>query len=82
MQTNKPDLIMICEGQVYPLGTAVLEIEDYQCYLNFNANQSDLGKSGIRGVAMYTKSALKVKKVEINADGFTDHLWVCLQNSV
>ena len=54
---DKPDLIMICEvipkWQVYPLGPAVLEIEDYQCYLNFDANQSDLGKSDIRGVAIY-----------------------------
>ena len=71
---------MICEviqkGQDYPLGAAVLEIEDYQCYLNFDANQSDLGKSGIRGVVIYTKPTLKVKKVEMNVEGFTNHLWV------
>ena len=67
---------MIPKGQVCPHGAAVLEIEDYRCYLNFDANQSDLGKSGFRGVAIYAKLMLNVKKVDIYVEGFTDHLSV------
>ena len=77
---DKPDVMLITEvipkNQVNPIGEELLEIDGYKCTLNFNATDSNLGSSGIRGVAIYTKKSIKVSEKDIPMDGFRDHAWV------
>ena len=53
----------------------MLEISSYDVYLNFEISKTNLGASGIRGVAIYVKEDLDVSQVKFNTD-YKDHLWV------
>ena len=53
-----------------------MDIDDYKCLLNFNPDDPNLGSSGIRGVAIYTKETLKVEEVEMEVEGYKDHTWI------
>ena len=53
-----------------------MDIDDYKCLLNFNPEYPNLGSSGIRGVAIYTKETLKVEEVEMEVEGCKDHAWI------
>ena len=77
---DEPDVIMITEiipkGQSNPISPALLHVEGYKASFNFEPNTADLGQSGIRGVAIYTKTSLNATEVELKVDYFTDHVWV------
>ena len=53
-----------------------MEIDGYKGVLNFNPNETNLGASGLRGVAVYSKKNLQVAEVDIPIDGFDDHAWI------
>ena len=53
-----------------------MEIDGYKCLLNFNPNETNLGASGLRGVAVYSKKNLQAAEVDIPIDGFDDHAWI------
>ena len=76
---NEPNIIMITEvipkAQINPIEAPRLEIHGYNVHLNFEITESNLGASGIRGVAIYSKEDLEASKVKFNTD-FKDHLWV------
>ena len=67
---------IIPKNQVNPLTQALLDIEGYKCYLNFNPDECNLGASGIRGVCIYSKIALNVIEVEFSIEGCRDHAWI------
>ena len=77
---QKPDVIFISEvipkNQTNPIPEALLSIDGYNCLLNFDPNKSNLGASGIRGVAIYTRKTLEVREVEFKIEGFRDHIWI------
>ena len=77
---DTPDVILITEVipkiQVNPITQALLNIDDYKCLLNFNPEYPNLGSSGIRGVAIYTKETLKVEELEVEVKGCKDHAWI------
>ena len=77
---DKPDIIFIAEvipkNQINLIPKALLSIEGYGCLLNFDPNKSNLGTSGIRGVAIYSRTTLKIREVEINVKGFRDQIWI------
>ena len=77
---DTPDVILITEvipkKQVNPITHALLDIDDYKCLLNINPEDPNLGSSGIRGVAIYTKETLKVEEVEMEVEGCKDHAWI------
>ena len=77
---DSPDVILITEvipkKQVNPITQALLNIDGYNCVLNFDPNDQNLGASGIRGVIIYSKKALEVIEVEFKIDGFQDHAWI------
>ena len=54
---NKPDIILITEvipkSQSNPINPSLLSLDGYNYHLNFNPEDEDLGKSGIRGVIIY-----------------------------
>lgn len=77
---ESPDIIFICEvipkNQMNPIPEAAISIDGYNCLLNFDPNKTNLGASGIRGVAVYSRNLLDVREVEINVEGFSDHVWI------
>lgn len=77
---DEPDVILVTEvipkSQKNPISSALLNIEGYEPHYNFNLEKENLGESGIRGVAIYTKSSITVREVEIAIENFTDHLWI------
>ena len=84
--SDKPDVIFITEvipkSQVNPITQALLDIDDYNCLLNFNPEDPNLGSSGIRGVAIYTKKTLRVEEVEIKVNGCIDHAWIDIHTAI
>ena len=80
---DKPDIIFISEvipkNQINPITQALLEIDDYKCLLNFDPELANLGSSGIRGVAIYSRITLKTEEIEFRIDGFHDHVWLEIQ---
>ena len=78
--SDQPDIMLITEiipkKQEKPITQALLDIDGYKCLLNFNPNEANLGASGIRGVAIYSKNILQVVEVDISIDGFHDHAWI------
>ena len=77
---DQPDIMLITEiipkNQVNPITQALLDIEGYKCYLNFNPDECNLGASGIRGACIYSKIALNVIEVEFSIEGCHDHAWI------
>ena len=75
---NEPDIIMITEvipkAQLNPIEASLLEIDGYATHTNFDPSEANLGASGIRGVAIYTKEDLCVNVVDFTTD-FKDHIW-------
>ena len=67
---------VIPKKQENPITQALMEIDGYKCLLNFNPNEMNLGASGLRGVAVYSKKNLQVAEVDIPIDGFDDHAWI------
>ena len=66
---DRPDLILITEvipkKQVKAITDQLLDIDGYTPYYNFDPNNSNLGTSGIRGVAIYVKETLNATEVKI-----------------
>ena len=76
---NEPSIIMITEiipkAQVHPIEAPSLKIHGYNVHLNFEIADSNLGASGIRGVAIYVKEDMDAEEVTFNTV-FADHLRV------
>ena len=77
---NKPDIILITEvipkSQSNPINPSLLSLDGYNYHLNFNPEDEDLGKSGIRGVIIYYKDSLVVNEVMLDMIDFKDHVWI------
>ena len=82
---DSPDLILITEvipkNQSNPITDALLEIDGYLPCFNFEPNNKDLGASGIRGVAIYSKECLNATEVKFNEEDYRDHLWIEIPSS-
>ena len=77
---DKPDVMFITEvipkKQINPIIQKLLDIEGYNCLLNFDPEELNLGASGIRGVAIYTRKSLKIAEIDFKIDYFQDHIWI------
>ena len=78
---NEPDVIMITEmipkSQTNPIAPALLHLDGYEPHFNFDLKKDNLGGSGIRGVAIYTRLSLTVREIDLlPEDNFKDHIWV------
>ena len=77
---NEPDVMMITEvipkNQINPISNYLLQIDGYKMLLNFDPNLENLGASGKRGVAIYSKESLHTIEVKFPIDGFSDHVWI------
>ena len=43
---------------------------------NFEPNEGNLGASGLRGVAIYSRESLNAVEVKFSIEGFRDHAWI------
>ena len=77
---DEPDIILISEvipkSQSNPISPALLHIEGYKPSFNFEPNTPELGASGIRGVAIYSKIMLNANEVEFYIEDSSDHVWI------
>ena len=73
---NEPDAILITEvipnKQGNPNTQPLLDIYEYNCLPNFDPDKRSLSASGIRGVAIYSKTSLKVGDGDLYHDDFED----------
>ena len=77
--SDPPDMMLITEvipkNQINPIAPALLDIEGYNCHLNFDPNTSNLGRFGIRGVAIYSHKSM-VNEIDFLIVDQHDHIWV------
>ena len=80
IQKDEPDILLITEvipkSQVNPITDALLKVDGYEYYLNFNCNDSNLGRAGIRGAAIYYKETMVVEEIKFSVNECCDHVWV------
>ena len=76
---NKPDIMLFTEvvpkAQRNPIEEIQIKLDGYEHYTNFNFTDRDLGKSGMRGVAIYVKDNMLSKKVQLENE-YEDQIWV------
>ena len=74
--SDKPDVMLIIEvipkNQTNPITQAILDIEGYECTLNFEPEKENVGASGIRGEVIYSNKTLKAIGVDFKIDDFRD----------
>ena len=77
---QEPDIILIAEvipkSQSNPIPPSLLHMDGYNPCFNFNPSDENLGRSGIRGVAIYSKISLTVSEIEIKIPDCRDHAWI------
>ena len=76
---DEPDIIIITEvipkAQANPIDAPLLEIDGYKPHVNFDISKTNLGASGIRGVAIYVRDDLNVNEIILSSE-FKDQLWL------
>ena len=76
----EPDIIMVTEvipkAQVLPLSPALLSVEGYSLFTNFDPSQPNLGRSGYRGLCIYVRDALLCREVIFSTFTSFEHLWI------
>ena len=74
-----PDLMFFTEvipkAQRNPIHEPLLIIPGFECFTNFDFTQSDLGASGIRGVAIYVNEKLEREEITLNTQ-YQDQIWI------
>ena len=78
ISSDPPDMMLITEvipkNQINPIAPALLDIEGYNCHLNYDPNISNLGRSRIRGVAIYSHKSIIVNEIDFLIVGQHDHI--------
>ena len=77
--SDEPDIMMLTEvipkAQINPTLETQISIKGYEIFTNFNYTDTNLGSSGIRGVAIYVKENLICREIKFRGI-FEDHVWV------
>jgi len=80
---NEPDVILINEtipkAQTVPIGRAYLNLDNFNCYTNFDPDLCDLGSSGLRGITIYVSQDLNVSEATLTDDKLIEHLFLRLK---
>ena len=76
--SDEPDIMMFTEvipkAQINPILETQISIKGYEIFTNFNYTDTNLGSSGIRGVAIYVKENLICREIKFRGI-FEDHVW-------
>ena len=79
ISTDDPDILLLTEvipkAQKNEIFESQLHLSGYKMYVNFDLAELDLGSSGKRGVAIYTKDYIRADIVKMTTE-YNDHLWV------
>ena len=74
-----PDLMLFTEvipkAQKNPIHEPLMKISGFNLYTNFKFTDSDLGTSGVRGVAIYVNEKMVSEKISLLTK-YDDQLWV------
>ena len=74
-----PDIMLFTEvipkAQKNPIHETQVEIDGYQLFKNFNYTDTNLGASGIRGVAIYVKEGISCEEIKLQST-LSDQVWV------
>ena len=74
-----PDLMLFTEvipkAQKNPIHEPLMKIPGFDLYTNFKFTNSDLGISGVRGVAIYVNEKMVSEEISLLAK-YDDQLWV------
>ena len=77
---DKPDVIVLNEvipkAQTLPIPNALLSVNGYSLYTNFDPSRSNLGSSGIRGISIMVSEKLHSSECKFQSSSFEEHLWV------
>ena len=77
-----PDVILITEvipkNRLNPITHSLIDIDEYNCFTNFNPDDSNLVASGIRGVLIYARKMLKIEEVKLDVE---DHAWIDIKTA-
>ena len=77
---DEPDLILLSEvipkAQVNPISPAILSLPNYTMYLNFDPGLSNLGRRGIRGIAIFVGTKWQATEVFFPNCSFKEQLWI------
>ena len=78
ISVEKPDIIILTEvipkAQCNSIPLSQLAIPGYNCYVNFDYNATDLGKSGKRGIIVYFSIAFSTKQIIFSNSLFEEYL--------
>ena len=79
---EEPDVMILTEvipkAQVLPIAPALLAIDGYTLFTNFNPAGSHLGASGQRGIAIYVADKMHASVATFDCP-FQEQLWVTIQ---
>ena len=79
ISTNKPDIMLFTEvipkAQKHPILETQVKIQGYEIYTNFNHTDTNLGASGIRGVAICVRDNIKCNEIKLKCK-YADQVWV------
>ena len=77
--SDDPDIMLFTEvipkAQKNPISETQMIIKGYEIYKNFEYSDTNLGASGIRGVAIYVKDYINCKEIKFQSV-FDDHVWI------
>ena len=59
-----------------PIGTALLNIPNYNLFTNFNPEDYHLGAKGIRGICVYVIDNIRASEVMLSKSSLTECLWI------
>ena len=80
ISSDKPDLIFLSEvipkSQRLAIHPALLSLQGYTLFLNFNTSLPDLGRRGKRGIGMFIANHLKAVEVTMSHQPLVEHLWL------
>ena len=80
ISVDKPDLILLTEvipkAQKLPISQALLSIDGYSLFLNFDASSPNLGAGGKRGIGAFVANHLNTLEVTLTHQPLIEQLWL------
>ena len=80
VSNDEPDMVFITEvipkAQTLPLDPAVLALQGYTLFTNFDPCESHLGSSGTRGICAYVRESISASEVSFPRTQFKEQLWI------
>ena len=80
---SEPDIMMITEvlpkAQVQALSAAIFNFAGYKVYMNFEPDNTNLGKQGLRSICVYIKDNIICQPLSSSVAQGVESLWLALK---